>query len=127
MSAQKNMYPTLTDAEAEVMNVVWEKSPITVREIFEAIKSTRDVAYTTIGTTVKILEEKAFLQVWKGNKAHSFSPNLTKLEYSRYATKNLVNKFFGGVSSGLISNLLSDQDISSEEREAIKKLFEENI
>lgn len=127
MSAQKIPNSTLTEAETEVMNIVWDKSPITVREIFEVIKVTRDVAYTTIGTTVKILEEKSFLEVCKSGKAHSFMPKLTKKEYSRYAAKNLVNKFFGGVTSGLISNLLADGELSDDEREAIKKLFEEAV
>ncbi len=125
--SDKNKIQNLTEAETEVMNVVWEKSPTTIRDIFEIVKKSRDVAYTTVATTVKILEDKNFLSSEKNGKAHTFSPAVAKKEYSRFAAKNLINKLFGGATSGLVMNLLSDGDLSDGEREAIKKMFEENI
>ncbi|MCC6137091.1 MAG: BlaI/MecI/CopY family transcriptional regulator [Bdellovibrionaceae bacterium] len=127
MSAKKNQIQSLTEAETEVMNVVWEKSPTTSREIFDVIKIKKDVAYTTVATTVKILEDKKFLSSLKEGKAHSFKAEVPKKEYSRFAARNLINKLFGGMTSGLVMNLLSDGEMSEAEREAIKKLFEESV
>lgn len=127
MSVEKNKIQNLTEAETEVMNVVWEKSPTTIRDIFDVIKLKREVAYTTIATTVKILEDKNFLSSTKEGKAHLFSSLVPKKEYSRFAAKHLINKLFGGMTSGLVMNLLSDGELSEGEREAIKKLFEESI
>lgn len=127
MPAKKKQIQSLTEAETEVMNVVWEKSPTTIREIFDVIKIKKDVAYTTVATTVKILEDKKFLSSIKEGKAHSFKAEVPKKEYSRFAARNLINKLFGGMTSGLVMNLLSDGEMSDAEREAIKKLFEEGV
>jgi predicted transcriptional regulator len=127
MTTEKQKLQTLTESETEVMNVVWEKSPTTIRDIYDVIKIKRDVAYTTVATTVKILEDKQFLISEKNGKAHNFLPTVNKKEYSRFAAKNLINKLFGGMTSGLVMNLLSDGELSDGEREAIKKMFEESI
>lgn len=122
-----NKIQNLTEAETEVMNVVWDKSPTTIREIFEVIKKSRDVAYTTVATTVKILEEKNFLASEKVGKAHTFVPKMERRIYSTAALKNLIDKVFGGVTSGLVRNLLSDSELSESEREEIKKMLEESL
>lgn len=119
--------PNLTEAETEIMNVVWEQSPTTIRDIFEKIKKNKNVAYTTVATTVKILEDKKFLRSEKNGKAHTFYANVQKKDYSRFALRSLVNRFFDGMSSGLVMNLLSDKNLSDKEKQEIKKMFEEHL
>lgn len=125
--SEKIDVPNLTEAETEIMNVVWEKSPTTIRDIFEKIKKNKNVAYTTVATTVKILEDKKFLRSEKNGKAHTFYANIQKKDYSRFALRSLVNRFFDGMSSGLVMNLLSDKNLSDKEKQEIKKMFEEHL
>ena len=117
----------LTEAESEVMAVVWEKFPITIREIFSSIIKKRDVAYTTVATTVKILEDKKFLTSEKSNKAHLFKPLVEKNTYRRFAARTLIDKLFGGEASNLVMNLIKDEELTAEEKDSIRKLFEESL
>ncbi|MCB9072483.1 MAG: BlaI/MecI/CopY family transcriptional regulator [Bdellovibrionaceae bacterium] len=117
----------LTEAESEVMAVVWEKCPITIREIFSSIIKKRDVAYTTVATTVKILEDKKFLTSEKSNKAHLFKPLVEKNTYRRFAARTLIDKLFGGEASNLVMNLIKDEELTAEEKDSIRKLFEESL
>lgn len=127
MQNKDHRVQNLTEAETEIMAVIWEKSPTTIREIYDVVKLRKDVAYTTVASIVKILEDKQFLISQKNGKAHSFSACVEQKEYSRFAAKTLINKFFGGMTSGLVMNLLSEGELSEKEKIAIKKLFEENI
>ena len=63
---------TLTSGELEIMKIVWERDTVTVRDVYEALSATRKVAYTTVMTMMKILEQKKYLKKKLADRAHVY-------------------------------------------------------
>src|ERR1043166_9814861 len=66
--------PTLTEQELEIMKVVWERDSVTVRDVYEALLEKRKVAYTTVMTMMKILEQKKYLKKTQSDRAYVYRP-----------------------------------------------------
>ncbi len=77
--------------EAEVMEVAWELGEVTVRDVHEAINETRPVAYTTVMTTMGRLADKGLLRRVEDQRAHRFTPLLTREEYADSTVKSVVD------------------------------------
>jgi predicted transcriptional regulator len=113
----------LTEAELEIMNVLWELGEGSVADVMAKLPGDR--AYTTVATLVKILEQKGFVSSRKDGKAHLFSPVTEKPEYEATSLRHLVKRVFGGDPSQLVRRLLSTDDVRPDDLERIKKLIEE--
>ena len=110
----------LTRCEAEVMDVVWSKGCVTVHDVVEAID--RDLAYTTVLTTIKILHSKNI--VTRGKKigrAFTFTAVVSRDEVREGILKSLTDQFFGGSAQSLVLSLVKSKAVSAAEIEAIKQ------
>jgi BlaI family penicillinase repressor len=105
---------TLTACEVEVMNVVWSKSFVTVQDVVDSIP--RELAYTTVMTTIKILEEKGFIaRGEKRGRAYSYKA-LVSCESATSSTVNeMANRFFDGSVKSLVLSLIKTQQITPED------------
>ena len=117
--------PALTDAEARVMAVLWEKESATVADVQAALKKKRAVSYSTVQTILRILEMKGYVTHEKVARAFIFRPRVDERQARRRALKHLAARLFNGSPSLLVLNVLEDDDIDAEELARLKKLIEE--
>lgn len=110
---------TLTNAEHRIMEVIWARGSATVGEVVEALES-KD-AYTTILTLMRILKAKGYLSSRKEGRAFVFVPEVDRSTAARKAVHQLLSKFFSGSPSELVLSFLRQEELTSEELDAIKQ------
>src|SRR5215472_10066342 len=109
------------------MDVLWQKERATVAEVAEALPPELGLAYNTVLTTMRILEEKGFLEHSKPKEGRAFlyRPVVGRDEASRSAVRYLVSRFFRNSPELLVLKLLEDEELSVRERDRIRELLEE--
>jgi BlaI family penicillinase repressor len=116
--------PALTDAEAQVMAILWRLQRASVGDVVTAISETRHVTYSTVQTILRILETKGYVTHDKVARAFVYEPVVDERQARRRALRHLVSRLFEGSPSLLVLNILEDEDIAPAEREQLKKLIE---
>src|SRR5579883_1062211 len=86
----------LTSVELEIMNIVWIQGRTTVKNVAAALPKTRKLAYTSVATILKILEQKKFLQCEKDAHDHVFYPLISKESYEAACIDHMVSNVFDG-------------------------------
>ena len=114
----------LTDAEADVMAVLWRLRRASVGDVVAAMKETRAVTYSTVQTMLRILETKGYATHDKVARAFVYEPVIDARQARRRALRHLVKRLFEGSPSLLVLNVLEDEDIDPAEREQLRKLIE---
>lgn len=119
--------PNLTEAELRLMDVVWEKGPSTVAEVAEALPEELGLAYNTVLTTMRILEEKGYLTHTKpaAGRAFLYEAVVGRDEAGRNAVRYLISRFFRNSPEALVLNLLEDEELSAKELGRIRVLLAE--
>jgi predicted transcriptional regulator len=112
---------TLTDREAEFMEVLWEHGPSTVAEVREQLPD--DLAYTTVLTILRNLEGKGYVGPSKDGRAHRYAPLVARDAARRSALRDLSDKLFKGSTELLMTHLVSDQKLSDAEIKRIRSLL----
>ncbi len=120
--------PNLTEAELRLMDVLWEKGSATVGEVADALPAELDLAYNTVLTTLRILEEKGYVEHIKAREGRAFvySPTVGRDEAGRSAVRYLVSRFFRNSPELLVLNLLKDEELSDKELGRIRNLLAED-
>jgi BlaI family transcriptional regulator, penicillinase repressor len=113
---------TLTGQELEIMKVVWERHSVTVRDVYEALLEHRKVAYTTVMTMMKILEQKKYLKKSQAERAYVYRPAQPKGQVIGAMVKEFVNRVFNGSAEPLLVHLVEEHNLSREELEEIARL-----
>ena len=121
----KNETPKLTDAELEIMHVVWELDNATVREVHERLNQHRALAYTTVMTMMNILEEKGHLTRNKQGRAYRYEPVRPKSQVISGMVDDFVGKVFEGSARPLVLGLVKDRKLSEKDLEEIARLIKE--
>jgi BlaI family transcriptional regulator, penicillinase repressor len=105
---------SLTSCEAEVMNVVWAQNVVTVQDVVDAIP--RQLAYTTVMTTIKILEDKGFVERGeKRGRAYVYRPLVSCESASRSTVSEMANRFFDGSVKSMVLSLIKTKQITPED------------
>jgi predicted transcriptional regulator len=117
--------PTLTEAELRLMNVVWTRGPSTVGDVVEALPNDVDLAYSTVLTTLRILEEKGYVRHAKEGRAFVYHPLIGREEVSRNAIRYVLDRFFGNRRDQLVLSILNDEEISDGELRRLHELIQE--
>ncbi|QDU57233.1 Penicillinase repressor [Aeoliella mucimassa] len=114
----------LTAPEAEVMNVLWSVHEATVSDVVERLP--RELAYTTVMTTLRILEDKGVVEKrGKRGRAFVYVPAIEKSQVTGSMTHEIANRLFGGSVKSLMLNLISDSKVDSEDLAEIKQMIEQ--
>lgn len=116
----------LTEGELRLMNVLWAKGAATVGDVAASLTEDPPLAYSTVLTTLRILERKGYLRHNKKGRAFVYEPVVAQEEASRTALGYLVNRFFGGSRELLVVNLLKQETIGPAELRRIKKMIAES-
>lgn len=119
--------PNLTEAELRLMDVIWEKGEATVGEVAEALPAELGLAYNTVLTTLRILEEKGYLRHTKAKEGRAFvyEAVVGREEAGRSAVRYLVSRFFRNSPELLVLNLLEDEELTAREVRRIRALLAE--
>jgi predicted transcriptional regulator len=121
-AGRRNIKP-LTATELEMMNVIWRLGPCTVAQIIEQLGPQRDLAYTSVSTIVRILEQKGFVTSEKAGRGHQYSATLAKDAYQAMSLKHLVSNVFDGTPTLLVQRLLDSDSLTEEDLAKIRALL----
>lgn len=114
--------PTFTGRELDIMSVLWRRGSGSVAEVREALGES--VAYTTVLKILQILEDKGAVRHEPEGRAYRYFPLVESGEAGSKALSRILEKIFGGSPELLLTQLVSDQDISPEELARMKRLLE---
>ena len=114
----------LTDAELELMLILWKLSEGSVHEVLAALPEHKVMAYTTASTIIRILEKKGFVTNRKLGKGHIYIPTLSKQDYETRTLGHVVGKLFDNTPAALVARLIDDKQLSAEEIAGLKKLLD---
>lgn len=112
----------ITDAELEILKILWNKQPASGKEISMSIKS-HEWSEKTVRTLINRLIQKGIVEVDKTSKEYAFYTTITKQDYQRYVTKSLANKVFQGSMSSMVLHVLQDVSLSKEDVQELKELL----
>lgn len=115
----------LTDAELRLMDIVWEKGAATVGEVVDAVNADTPLAYSTVLTTLRILENKGYLRHTKDGRAFVYRPVVRRNKAQESAIKHLLRRFFQDSPELLVLNLLERKKITPEQLNRLRKRIEE--
>src|SRR5215467_11756190 len=115
----------LTDAELRLMDVLWSKGPSTVAAVIESLPAKPALAYSTVITTLRILESKGYVRHRKEGRAFLYEPLVGRAEARRGAVASLVRRFFEGSPDLLMAHLVEGRKVSARELERLRKLIAE--
>src|SRR6187200_2602123 len=116
--------PTLTAHELELMKIVWRhEAPVTVRDVYEEMRKDRTVAYTTVLTNMKTLEEKGYLRATQQDRAHVYRSTRPKHEVIRQMVTDFVTRVFNGAGQPLVVHLLEDDHLSEDDLRDITQMM----
>jgi predicted transcriptional regulator len=121
----KKPHPTLTPQELAIMKIVWQLEKATVRDVYEALRERRDVAYTTVMTMMKILEEKKFLKKTQVERAYEYRPAKPAQLVVGAMVRDFLDRVFDGAAAPLLVHLAKDARLSKEDKDAMRRLMEE--
>jgi predicted transcriptional regulator len=120
----KRIEPTLAPQELAVMKVIWRKGSATVRDVYETLRAGRAVAYTTVMTTMNILETKGFLEKTRADRAFRYTPVRSRQQVMGAMVRDFVNRVFDGAAQPLLLHLASSETLSAKERAELRRLIE---
>lgn len=115
---------TLTAQELELMKIIWPLGRATVREVYEALRTRRTIAYTTVQTMMNILEEKGHLRKEAGEKAQCYVPARARKAVVSTMVREFVDRVFDGSARPLLVHLVRQKGLSDRERRALQALLE---
>jgi len=113
---------SLTGQELEIMKIVWERDSVTVRDVYEALLAKRKVAYTTVMTMMKILEQKKYLKRTMADRAWIYRPAQPKSKVIGAMVRDFVNRVFNGSAEPLLIHLVEEHNLSREDLDEIATL-----
>jgi BlaI family penicillinase repressor len=106
---------TLTDLELEIMKIVWDLQMATVRDVYEVLLKRRKLAYTTVMTMMKILEEKHYLKRSAVDRAYVYQPTRPRAEVVKAMVQDFVDRVFNGSAQPLLVQLVKDRHLSEKD------------
>jgi predicted transcriptional regulator len=118
-------HPTLTPQELAIMKVVWQKDEATVRDVYEALREARPIAYTTVMTMMRILQEKGYLTRVTHDKAHVYRPAKPRQQVIGGMVRDFLDRVFDGASDPLLVHLARDNKLTPKQRRILRQLLDE--
>ena len=115
---------TLTEAELRLMKILWRRGESAVTDLVTAMPDGESLAYNSVLTTIRILEQKGYVEHRQEGRAFVYRPCVAEEEASRSEVKHLMSRFFGNSRERLLLSLLGDEEISAEELQRLKEAIQ---
>lgn len=112
---------TLTEAELRLMKLLWERGESAVADLVSGLSDTTPLAYTSVLTTIRILEKKGYVTHRQEGRAFLYSPCVAEHDAGRSEVRQLLQRFFGNSREKLLLSLLGDDEISPQELRKLKE------
>jgi predicted transcriptional regulator len=112
---------TLTPAELRLMKVLWDRGESTVAEVATATATEGELAYTSVLTTIRILESKGYVHHRQEGRAFLYNACVGELEAGRSEVRHVLQRFFGNSRERLLLSLLGDEEITPEELKRLRE------
>ena len=114
---------TLTEQELEIMKVVWGRETSTVRDVYETLLKRRKIAYTTVMTMMKILEQKKYLKRTQEDRAYVYRPARPQNQVIKGMVREFVDRVFNGSAEPLLVHLVEDRRLTRKDLDDISKMI----
>ena len=114
-----------TEAELEILRVLWERGPSTVRQVHELLATARETGYTTTLKLMQIMADKGLVTRDESARTHIYTARLSQETTQRQLVNDLVDRAFGGSAAELVLRALSTHQTTDEELGEIRKLIDE--
>jgi len=124
MTKSGTQTPRPTEAELELLRILWEKEPATVRDIFEALNSERPSGYTTVLKMLQIMTAKGLVVRDEANRAHVYRAAVSQQAMQSKLLRELSVRLFSGSATQLALHALAMEPAGSEELNEIRALLE---
>ena len=121
----RNDSKKVTDAELQVLNVLWHRGPSTVRDIHDVLTELREIRYTTTLKTLQIMSGKGLVVRNEAQKAHVYEAAVDREKTQRFLVGDLVDRVFDGSAAGLMAGALSAKKASPEDLAEIRRLLDQ--
>lgn len=115
----------LTERELDLMTVLWDHGPSTVAEVRAALED--DLAYTTVLTLLRVMEEKGLVSREEEGRAHRYSPRVERAEARSSALRRMTLRLFGGNPELLLTRLVEDEEWSERDLQRMRALLDERL
>ncbi|HTL12640.1 MAG TPA: BlaI/MecI/CopY family transcriptional regulator [Bdellovibrionota bacterium] len=117
----------LTEAELELMGILWKLGGGSVNDVLTQLPPERKLAYTSVSTILRILEQKKVVSSRKEGRGHVYLPLLNKEQYEATSLHHLVDRVFEGAPASLVRRLLETEDLSAADLQSIRALLNERL
>lgn len=119
-SSTKPSQKPLTATELEMMNVIWRLGRCSIHEVMEGLRPQRKLAYSSVSTIVRILEQKGFVGSEKEGRGHLYAPLISKETYQVRSLRHLVQHVFDGTPTLLVQRLVNSEQLDPAELDRIR-------
>ena len=116
---------TLTPQELAIMKVVWSLKRATVRQVYETLREARPIAYTTVMTMMKILEDKGYLKKALVERAHVYQQVKPRQQVIGAMVRDFLDRVFDGAPDRLLVHLAKDNTLTDKQKRIVNQLLEE--
>jgi BlaI family penicillinase repressor len=117
-----------TELELQFLKILWKKSPEPVRAIRDALaKFGRDIAHTSVITTLNTMVKKRFLTRRKEGKSFLFAPRVTREQVSQSMLGDVLNRVFDGSAKAVLTGLFEQADMKPDELKELRKLIDQRM
>lgn len=124
MTEKKNTVTRPTDAEMEILKVLWDEGPNTVRFVNDRLSERKEVGYTTTLKIMQIMFDKGMVGRTLEGRTHIYTPLVSEAEVQQKVLDRLLETTFGGSAKKLVMSVLGRNRSSKEELEEIRKLID---
>jgi BlaI family transcriptional regulator, penicillinase repressor len=115
----------LTAQQIEIMKVVWQLGEATVRDVYEALRMQRPIAYTTVMTTMKTMEARGHLKKRTEGRAHVYQAVESQGRALGKIVKDFLDRVFNGSAEPLLAHLVRERRLSAKDLETVAKMIRE--
>jgi predicted transcriptional regulator len=113
----------LTATELEMMNIIWRLDSCTVSQVQHELRPARELAYSSVSTIIRILEQKGFVTSRKAGRGHLYAAAMPKQEYQALSLEHVVKQVFDDTPSLLVQRLLDSRHLTEKELGEIRALL----
>lgn len=119
--------PQISEAEFEVMKIVWENAPVSTNDITDRLVQTTDWSPKTIQTLIRRLVSKEALTYEKNGRVFVYTPKVNEDEYLMQKSSSFISRYFGGDFSAMFSSYLGNDELTDEELKNLKGIIEDRV
>src|ERR1700757_311896 len=112
---------TLTEAELRLMKILWRRGESAVGDLVAAMPEGESLAYNSVLTTIRILEQKGYVMHRQEGRAFIYSPCIGEHEASRTEIRHIMQRFFGDSRERLLLSVLRDEEVTPDELDRLKQ------